>query len=239
MSTARLTPDVLLVCRNGHVITERLHGCPDQAVGHCDRCGADTLSRCPTCGHDLPGAAPLLGPVPIGRPRPPLYCSQCGAAFPWAPMPRAATDPTAALEALLRRLPHVARQLRCRHGDRPPFPVEDIHDLEDLLRALLAVLYDGFGLEGRTPAYAPDHRTDFRLQGGELALTAKRVTSADDEPRLAAELAEDVAHYQGCPGCRTLICCIYDPEGRLPDPRRLEAAWSRPHDDLDVRCVVA
>lgn len=239
MDTSCLRPDVLLVCRNGHVITDRLRGCPEQALGHCDRCGAATLSACPTCGHDLPGAAALPGPVPIGRPRPPLYCPRCGAAFPWAPRPRPAADPPAAVEALLRRLPHVVRQLRSRQGDRPPFRVEDERDLQDLLRALLAVGFDDVVPEARTPGYAPGRHTDFLLQGGALALTAQLVRAADDERRLAAAWTEDVACYQARPGCRTLVCCAFDPEGRLPDPRRLEAAWSRPHDDLDVRCVIA
>jgi hypothetical protein len=232
-------PDVMQVCRNGHVITDRLRSCPEQGLSHCDRCGADTLTACPTCGLDLPGAYPLPGPLPIGRPRPPLYCPQCGAAFPWAPRPRPAADPLAALEALLRRLPLVARQLRCRQGDQPPFRLQDEHDLEDLLRALLALPFDDVRLEGRTPAYAPGRRTDFLLHGGAVALTAKCVSRASDEGRLADELPQDAAYYQGRAGYRTLVCFVFDPEGRLRDPRRLEAAWSRPQDDLDVRCVIA
>jgi hypothetical protein len=239
MDTSCPTADVMLVCRNGHVITERLHGCPDQALRHCDRCGADTLSACPTCGQQFPGAVAWPGPLPIGRPQPPLYCAQCGAALPWAPRPRPAADPLAALETLLRRLPLVVRQLRSRQGDRPPFRVEDEHDLEDLLRALLAVPFDDIRPEGRTPAYTPGRRTDFLLDRGALAVTVKCVRAAGDEPRLAAELAQDAAYYQARPTCRTLVCFLYDPEGRLPDPRRLEAAWSRQHDDLDVRCVSA
>jgi hypothetical protein len=239
MDTACPTADVMLVCRNGHVITDRLHGSPELLLRHCDRCGADTLSRCPTCGQEFPGAVVWPGPVPIGRPQPPRYCSRCGAAFPWAPRPRPAADPLAALEALLRRLPEVSRQLRNRQGDRPPFRVEDERDLEDLLRALLAVPFDDVRLEGRTPAYASRRRTDFLLHGGTLALTAKCVRAAADESRVAAELAADVAYYQARPGCRALVCFLYDPEGRLPDPRRLEAAWSRPRDELDLCCLVA
>src|SRR5579884_1992409 len=196
MDTSCPTADVLLVCRNGHVITDRLRGCPEQALGHCDRCGAETLSACPTCGQELPGALPLPGPVPIGHTRPPLYCSQCGAAFPWTPRPEPAADPLPALEALLRRVPGVARQLRFRHGDRPPFRVEDERDLEDLLRALLAVPFDDVALEGRLPSYAPARRTDFLLDRGAVALTSRRVLSAGDEARLARELAEDAAYYQ-------------------------------------------
>ena len=59
---------------------------------------------------------------------------------PQLPEPAAVSDPLASLESLLRRLPRVIRQLRSRHGNRPPFLVSDERDLEDLLRALLHLL---------------------------------------------------------------------------------------------------
>ena len=68
--------DVMQVCRNGHVITDRLHGSPESAAPRCDRCGAATLDCCPTCGHAVPGAVPLPGLVPVGHARPPAFCCQ-------------------------------------------------------------------------------------------------------------------------------------------------------------------
>src|ERR1051326_7819278 len=127
--------DVMQVCRNGHVITDLLHTFPERALSHCDRCGADTLDRCKTCGRELPGAVYVPQAAPIGQSQPPAYCASCGAAFPWT---RRATDPRSqdslhVLEAMLRRLPLVARELRARHGQRPEFRVEDVQDLEDLV----------------------------------------------------------------------------------------------------------
>src|SRR6266436_6890634 len=118
MDTTCPTHDVMQVCRNGHVITDRLLRCPEQASGHCDRCGALTFERCLTCGLELPGATLLAGPVPIGTPRPPNYCGRCGAAVPWTTRssPLSADAPLDRLESLLSRLPQVARQLRHRHG---------------------------------------------------------------------------------------------------------------------------
>lgn len=231
----------MLVCLNGHVITDRLQTFPEQDVSHCDRCGALTLSHCRTCGQELPGAPSLPGPEPIGRPRPPLYCSQCGAAFPWAPRPgpASAAAPLAALEDLLRRLPLAARGLRARRGDRPPFRVEDQRDLEDLLAALLPLRFDGIRSGSRAPLYAPERRTDFFLPG-DLVLTAKFAGRDFSEGRLAAELRQDAGHYQGQPGgCETLVCFVYDPEKILSERERIEAAWSRPQDELAVRCVIA
>src|ERR671939_1778842 len=85
--------DVMQVCRNGHVITDLLHTFPERALSHCDRCGAVTLSRCLTCGREIPGAVYVPGAVPLGSRRPPQYCPTCGAAFPWAERRPAAHGP--------------------------------------------------------------------------------------------------------------------------------------------------
>jgi hypothetical protein len=241
MDTTVAPHDVMLVCRHGHVITDRLGACPDRLPAHCDRCGADTFTCCLTCGHPLPGAFQLPGPVPIGTAPPPQFCSRCGATFPWsaAPRPATAATPLAQLEALLRRVPVVVRHLRSRHGDRPPFTVRDDFDLEDLLRALLAVPFDSFSLESRTPRYAIGTRTDFRIERGRIALTTKRAPSGLNERQFAVQLAEDVAYYQARRDCRTLVAFLHDPEMLLREPSRLEAAWSKLHDELDVRCVIA
>jgi hypothetical protein len=235
--------DVMLVCRNGHVITDRLHTCPASAATHCDRCGATTLDRCPTCGQALPGAPVVPGLVPVGRPQPPAYCAACGAAFPWTRRPAGgAPTPLAALEALLRRLPRVARQLRWRQGDRPPFRVDDERDLEDLLRALLPLQFDDVRPESRTPAYAAATRTDFLIvsahTGRSIALTGKLATPDLREAGLTGQWREDVAAYEGRRDCRALVSFVYDPEGLLRDRAALETAWARPQGDLELRGII-
>jgi hypothetical protein len=239
METNNPFQDVLLVCRNGHVITDRLSTYPDRGPAHCDRCGADTLDRCPTCGRGLPGALHVSGLVPVGRPRLPGHCAACGAPFPWAeqkvePELRALE----VLEKLLRRLPLMIRQLRTRHGARPPFRVEDERDLEDLLRAVLPLHFDDVRPEGRTPAYAPSTRTDFLLPSEGAAVIAKRALVGLGESQMAGHLQEDVDYYAKRGKCGTLLCLVYDPERLLVDPARLETAWSGPQDGLEVRCVI-
>ena len=233
--------DVMQVCRNGHVITDLLHTYPDRGLSHCDRCGASTLDRCTTCGLEIPGAVHVPGLVPVGRSQPPQFCSACGAPFPWSRKaePGTASDLLASLERLLRRLPRVIRQLRSRHGNRPPFQVADERDLEDLLRALLPIYFDDMRPESRTPGYAPGNRTDFRLKPEGIALTIKRAPSRDCEKQLGEQLQEDVTHYEREGGCKTLVGFIYDPEGFLREPGQLELMWSKPKDRLELRCVIA
>ncbi len=234
--------DVMQVCRHGHVITDLLRSQPGLGRSHCERCGSTTISRCPTCGHDLPGAVPVPGLQPIGERRAPTHCPCCGAAFPWAgePPPSELAALLDKLERLLRRLPQAARQLRDRHGSRPTLVVEDIFDLQDLLRCALHLSYDDVRRETRTPRYALATRTDFALPGPiPVALTAKLVTSAFTEPQLTAEMEEDITYYDRPVGQSCLVCLLYDPGQHLPRPEQLEVAWQRTCGDLYVRCVVA
>jgi hypothetical protein len=234
------TRDTMQVCRNGHVITDLLHTFPERAVSHCDRCGASTLDRCLTCGQEIPGAMYIPGAVPIGMPQAPQYCSGCGAAFPWTrrtPYP-GSQDKLHVLETLLRKLPQVIRELRVRHGQRPAFRVEDEHDLEDLLRALLPLHFTDIRLESRTPRYASDTRTDFVLGASRLTVTAKRVTADTAAPQLEEQIREDIAyHAPNAP--RALVIFIYDPESRLIQPAQLELTWAALAADLRVVPLIA
>src|SRR5262249_32937747 len=144
-------------------------------------------------------------------------CAFCGAAFPWAGRSRQPLTPAplAILENLLRRLPRTIRQLRTRHADRPPFRVQDEHDLEDLLRAFLPLHFDAIRPHSRTPSYDDRTRTDFRLgqEGGTLpiALTCKLMARGGAESRLHGQWTEDVAHYERESACQTLVGWVYDP----------------------------
>jgi Uncharacterized protein conserved in bacteria (DUF2321)/REase_DpnII-MboI len=233
--------DVMQVCRNGHVITDLLRSHPEQSLARCHRCGADTFDHCPTCGHPLAGATFVPGLVLLGRREPPQFCLLCGASFPWTRRPPLSSPsvPLRQLESLLRRLPDVARQLRSRQDDQPPFRVEDDHGLEDLVRSLLPVHFDDVCLEGRTPSYSVGSRTDFRLVPESIGLTVKHVSPACREPELTAQWEEDVAYYQRQKNCRTLVGLAYDPGELLVDPARLETALSRPRDEQKLRFIVA
>jgi hypothetical protein len=231
-------PDVMQVCRNGHVITDRLRSDPESGRTHCDRCGAATLDHCLTCGRELPSAGHLLGLVPIGSWPAPRYCPTCGAAFPWVRRPRSAAGPLAMLEALLRRLPLVILQLRWRQGERPPFRVEDEHDLEDLLRALLALHFDDVRPQSRTPRYSAGTRTDLLLAPEKTALTVKCARPGQGEPQLTEQWTEDIAYYRQRPDCHRLVGFIHDPEGLLRDRLLLETRWSQLEEGWETRCIV-
>jgi hypothetical protein len=234
LSTASVNQDVMQVCRNGHVITDLLRANPDSGLTHCDRCGASTIDCCPTCGRDLPGA--LTVPVrPVGSRQPPMYCCHCGAAFSWTLRSDHSSKvaPVVRLEGLLHRLPEVIRQLRTRQGDRTPFRVTDVWDLEDLVRAMLPIQFDDVRPESRTPRYSAINRTDFLLTPERIALTVKWAA-----PELASQLEEDIAYYRRHQNCRTLVCFIYDPEGSLRHFATPDLAALDPDDTMAIRWVV-
>ncbi len=217
--------DVMQVCLRGHVITDMLASQPDHGLQHCDRCGAATISQCPTCGDDLPGAGAASGLSTIGQRPAPQHCPTCGAAFPWSETPVQPTDANSVelLTAVLRRLPAAVR---------------DGYDLEDLLRAILHLHFDDVRRELRTPGYSFGVRTDFVVGHDRIAVACKLLKSDMRERELVLEVQEDIAHYESL-DCDHLIVLIYDPEQVLPDPRQFEAAWSQTGGGLNVRCMVA
>jgi predicted RNA-binding Zn-ribbon protein involved in translation (DUF1610 family) len=234
------TRDVMQVCRNGHVITDLLNSYPDRGLFHCDRCGAQTVDRCATCGEPIPGAIYVPGLPPAGSCPAPNYCASCGAAFPWTTRPRQPPpSPRIHLETILRRLPRIAGQLRFRQTDRPPFRVQDERDLEDLVRALLALHFDDVRPECRTPAYAAGTRTDFLLFPHRIALTTKLAGPELRESAIARQLHDDALYYADRKQCDLLIACVYDPEGLLRDAPVLEKAWSSRETEIEVQCIIA
>jgi hypothetical protein len=232
--------DVMQVCRNGHVLTLVLRSHPQSGCLRCDRCGAEVVSECSTCGRSIPGAILGSGMQPIGALRPPAYCPDCGAAFPWTYLPAPpVTDALSRLTVLLRRLPRMIRQLRVRQGDRPPFRVTDERDLEDLVRAVLPLSFDDIRPRQRTPHYDPGTRTDFLLAQDGIALVIKLVRAKSNTAQLVEQFHEDAACYRDLENCHTLIGWIYDPERKLGEERVVEAACSGREGNLDVHCVVA
>ena len=235
--------DVMQVCRNGHVITDLLRSNPGRGLSHCDQCGAPTLERCPTCGREIVGATLLPGMMPVGRRQPPRNCTLCGGPFPWAEQVDVTkgeeVNALAALGAFLRRVPRTIRQLRSRHGERPPFRVLDEHDLEDLFRALLPLIAGEVRSESRTPRYSAATRTDFFLPKEQVLLVLKRVTTETREKQLEEQLREDLAFYEAREGDPTLVVFLYDPEGLLHDPARWETTWASLTGNARVMCIIA
>lgn len=154
--------------------------------------------------------------------------------------PRSEQDPLELLRKVCLRFHTVARQLRLRKDYRATLEVEDDYDLQDLLCALLKVEFDEVGTDEWTPPYtggAP--RTTLFLNREQIAVVSKKTRPGLTTKELADQVAADSACYTTRDKCTTLFCFIYDPEGRIGCPKRLETDLTSVSDRYTVEVLVA
>lgn len=182
-------------------------------------------------------AAQVIAPVTPSRP-----------ASPPAPVPeKAQATPTpveqGTMEILRRvcaRFHLVARQLRLRKEYRPTLEINDEYDLQDLFYALLRLQFDEVGTEDWSPPYAQGaRRTSYLLDWDKTVVVVKQTRSGLSAKDLAEQVAADQAHYSSRASGATLLCFIYDPEGRVGNPRGLEADLTCTDGTYRVEVIVA
>ncbi len=144
------------------------------------------------------------------------------------------------LERLCSRFHRVAQQLRARPGQRATLHVEDERDVQDLLQALLHLEHDDIRPAEWMPSYAGGSaRTDFILGLEHIVVSAKKTRDGFGAKEVEEQLAVDVQQYAQHSECRTLVCFVYDPDGRLANPRDIENALSGDRGALAVRVIIA
>jgi len=151
-------------------------------------------------------------------------------------------DPLDALRKVCLRFHAVARQLRLRKDYRTTLEVEDDYDLQDLLCALLKLEFDEVGADEWTPPYAGGStRTTLLLNRDQIAVAAKKTRSGLTTKELAEQISADARHYASRDSCTHLFCFIYDPEGRIGSPTRLESdlASASVSDRFTIHVLVA
>jgi hypothetical protein len=125
----------------------------------------------------------------------------------------------------------ISRQLRNRHDKRPTIEIEDEYDVQDLLHALLKLHFDDIRPEEWTPSYAgSSSRMDFLLKKEKIVIEVKKTRKGLEDKQVGEQLIVDIARYESHQDCKTLICFVYDPEGRVGNPSGLE-------NDLNQRCT--
>jgi hypothetical protein len=150
---------------------------------------------------------------------------------------------TATLEMLRRicaRFHLVARQLRLRKEYRPTIEITDEYDLQDLFYALLRLQFDEVGTEEWAPDYANGgRRTSYLLDRDRIVVVVKQTRSGIGTKNLSEQVKSDATHYATRPNGITLVCFIYDPEGRVGNPRGLEADLTSVSDTYMVEVIIA
>ena len=145
---------------------------------------------------------------------------------------RGGKDPDIVL-TLAERFHAVARQIRERRERRPTLDVADEYDVQDLFHALLTIYFEDIRKEEWTPSYAGGaSRMDFLLPEIEAVVEVKMTRPTLSTRQLGEQLIVDIAKYKKHPACRTLFCVVYDPEGRISNPRGLENDLSKKNDRM-------
>jgi len=144
------------------------------------------------------------------------------------------------IERLCLRFHVAARQLQVRHADRETIRIEDEYDVQDLLHALLRLHFDDVRPEEWTPSYAGrSSRLDFLLKHERIVIEVKKTRPSMKAGDLGGELIIDRARYERHPDCDTLVCFVYDPEGRIGNPTGIERDLEDHGGKLQVRVIIA
>jgi hypothetical protein len=153
-------------------------------------------------------------------------------------------DPRLSAIGLIRkvcsRFHNVARQLRQRGQERATLEVEDENDVQDLLHVLLSVELDDIQTEAWTPVYAGGTlRNDLLLKQEGIVIVVKKTRQGMGPKVLFDQMSVDVQRYMNHPDCRTLICFIYDPEGRIGNPKAVETGFARAENGRHVEVLIS
>ena len=144
------------------------------------------------------------------------------------------------VKTLCCRFHSVARQLRLRGEYRATLSVEDEFDAQDLLHALLRVQFDNIDTDEWTPSYSSGaSRTAFLLNESRFAVIVKKTRPALTVKNLTDELRIDTERYRSNGRCTTLLCFIYDPDGRIGNPQGLETSLKSINDSFVIEVLVS
>jgi HD superfamily phosphodiesterase len=153
--------------------------------------------------------------------------------------PRTA-DPLERIRHICLHFHAIVRQMRQRHDARPTLDVEDVHDVRDLLHALLCLEFEDIRTEQVAPTYAGGQgRTDLLIERERIAVTAKKTRQGFGAKEIADEVTLDVQRYAAHPDCATVFCFVYDPEGRIGNPRKLESELKSERDGRSLVVLIA
>ena len=180
-------------------------------------------------------------PVPPNlQPQPPMSISFSSAQESSSQCAQAGPNPVERLKTICCRFHYVARQLRLRGEYRTTLHVEDEVDAQDLLHALLRIQFDNIDTDEWTPSYsggAP--RMTLLLNESRLAVIVKKTRPGLTVKDLTDQLRIDAARYRFHGRCTTLLCFMYDPDGRIGNPQGLEASLTSVNDAFVVDVLVA
>jgi hypothetical protein len=141
---------------------------------------------------------------------------------------------------LCRRFPLLVAELSNRYSDRPALCITDEYDVQDLLRSVLQLHFDDVRPEEWNPSYGGvQSRADLLLKPERLVIETKMTRKGLGQRELVQELIVDKAQYRRHPDCGTLICFVYNPGRKLPNPTAIERDLSGHDAKLTTAVVIS
>ncbi|MEA5452083.1 hypothetical protein VB780_26145 [Leptolyngbya sp. CCNP1308] len=148
-------------------------------------------------------------------------------------------NPIQLVGSICERFHLIARQLRSRREDRATLDVQDEYDVQDLMHALLQLYFDDIRPEEWCPSYAgKTSRMDFLLKSEQMVIEIKKTRPGLGAKELGSQLIEDIARYETHPNCDVLVCFVYDPDGRIANPRGIENDLRKTSGELLVEVLI-
>lgn len=155
--------------------------------------------------------------------------------------PRIRQDGSQVIENMFLKFHSVVKEIerRQRHEERHTLEIQDEYDVQDLLHGLLRLYFDDVRPEEWTPSYAgTSSRMDFLLKSQKVVIEVKMTRKGLRKKKLAEELIIDKAHYKRHPDCKTLYCLVYDPRGKISNPRGFETDLNERIGDFDTKVFI-
>lgn len=148
-------------------------------------------------------------------------------------------NPLTKIEKICNRFHLVANQIRARYDNRSTLDIEDEYDVQDLLHAILKLEFDDIRPEEWTPSYAGKaSRVDFLLKKEEIIIEVKKTRKGLTGKEVGDQLLIDIQRYQQHPNCKYLVCFVYDPEGRIPNPKGIEDDLTKTENKVQIITII-
>ena len=125
------------------------------------------------------------------------------------------------------------------YNNRATLAINDEYDVQDLFHSLLTLYFDDIRREESNPSYAGvNSRSDFLLNPEQTVIEIKKTRAGLKNKQVGEELTLDIQKYQTHPDCKTLVCFVYDPEGRIHNPRGLESDLEQATEKIKVKVFI-
>ena len=145
-----------------------------------------------------------------------------------------------ALASTFKRLPNYLRTLKNKSSQN--FQAPQIYrekDLQVVVLALLRLLYSNVNDEDPASKHAGGSSIpDFTIRDIGVAVETKMVRDGQKDKDVGAELLVDYGRYPKHPDCQAIFVIVYDPKGRLDNPRSLEIDLSNDGPGVPTRVIV-